>query len=59
MDLEALQERKEEWKKSTRKPTVEELVEETTNNDDENVENLNNAIVVEFLDDVFDSEDEE
>ena len=43
----------------TREPTVEVLVEVTTNNDDENVENLNNAIVVEFLDDVFDSEDEE
>ena len=40
-------------------PTVEELVEETPNNDDENVENLNNAMVGEFLDNAFDSEDED
>ena len=40
----------------TRKPTVEELVEENTNSDDENVENWNNTMVGEFLDD---SEDED
>ena len=34
-------------------------MEETTNNDDENVENLNSAMVRDFLDDVFDSEDED
>ena len=50
---------KEEREKMTREPMVEELVEVTTNNDDENVENLNNAMVVEFLDDVFDFEDED
>ena len=38
---------------------MEELVEETTNNDDVNFENLNNAMVGEFLDDAFDSEDED
>ena len=38
---------------------MEELVEETTNNDDENFENLNNAMVGEFLDDAFNSEDED
>ena len=49
---------KESRKKATREELVEELVEETTNNDDVNVENLNNATVGEFLDDAFDSEDE-
>ena len=41
----------------TREPTVKKN--SGGNNDDENVENLNNAMAVEFLDDVFDSEDEE
>ena len=44
----------------TREPTVEELVGETTNNDDENVGNFNMAMVGNILDDVFfDSEDED
>ena len=44
--------------KKERKITIAELGEKTTYNDDENFDNLKNAMVGEFLDDIFDSEDE-